>query len=276
MVTVKIALVSIFIGRYSALWDEFFSSYRTNFSPEFDRTLFIFTNDENFLNSAIENVKFIEKLDEGWPNNSANRFKWIHEIENYLIDFDFVFFFQANSLFTSDFARNSRFNYQSLNVVRSIQFVNTHPFLRPYERNKESSAYVKFGEEGLYYYQAGGFAAPPKILIDFVIRCQLIMEIDKSQNFMAKHDDESYLNKILIDFENIYVLNHDYLFPENAINRLDQPLVIMRDKEKYFDVMALKITEKSNLLIRLIKFIIRKLYYIKLRILIILKMPFWN
>jgi hypothetical protein len=243
----KIAIVSIFIGNYSVFWEDYFFSAMQNLLPNESKEFFVFTDSKRILKSTNSQIHAIEVQNQGWPSNSTRRFEFILSISNQIKEFDYTLFYQSNSLFITPLLFKEILFKNKLTVIKHPVSNEQHKIHRPYERRKKSSAYVRYGDEGDFYYAAGAFGGCTTYVLElsrFVLN--LIID-DSNKSVMAKWFDESYYNKALLSFEHrLRILSFQYIFPEN-LESASKPIVLMRNKDKYFDSENAKM-EKNNYL----------------------------
>ena len=93
----KIAILYIGIGGYKVFWKDFYSSCERYFLPNIVKEYFFFTDQLDELKPA--NVKEYFQEDLGWPGNTLYRFKMFLKYKEELAVFDFIYFFNGNTLF---------------------------------------------------------------------------------------------------------------------------------------------------------------------------------
>jgi hypothetical protein len=230
----KIAVVSIFIGDYDLLWKEFIESALVNFLPDSNKDFFIFTDSEDIINYKNSMIHPIKVSNEGWVLNTTRRFDFILSISDVLKIYDFCFFYQSNSLFLSKIFVEEILQDNLITVFKHPILNAMHPYSRTYERRKFSSAYVKYGDEPDFYYQACAFGGPSELFINLSYLSNILLIQDRTKSIMATWHDESYFNKVLIEYKiNIKISSSKYIYPENLVPIKDIK-VLMRDKNKYF------------------------------------------
>ncbi len=156
VVNMRIAILSINIGRYIDFWPVFYRSAMKNFLRQYKKEFFVFTDHDEVLYSERSNVHVIHQDDLGWPGNSLMRYHMFCGVEKILAQFDYIFFANANLEFFKPIGDE---------VIpegdKNLVFVRrANPYIRkektvPYENNPNSTAYVEPGESTLYV--RGGF-----------------------------------------------------------------------------------------------------------------------
>lgn len=245
----KIAILYICTGKYNIFWKDFYNSCKNFFLPDIEKHFFVFSDDAQI---SGQDVSLIKRECLGFPLDSLYRFKMFYEINDQLRDFDYIYFFNSNMLFISavglEFLPNGM-NDNGLIGVLHPGHVNQKPVYFPYERNRRSQAYIKNNHKysDYYYYMGGVNGGQSDSYIRLIEICMNRIDIDYSQNIIAKYHDESHLNKYF--FENPpKILPPSYGYPEGSHLNY-KPIIVIRDKVK-IDITFQK--QSKNILIRLI------------------------
>ncbi len=269
---IKIAILSINIGDYIAFWDEFYKSAEKNFMPETQKTYIVFTDKEKDLPyKECENVNCIHQDDLGWPFNTMKRFHMFRSVINKLGSFDYVFFANANALFSVEI------NSDILNDKKDL-FVVEHPGYhlkkrcdKPFERRKESNAYVPF-EKGIYYVQGAFYGARRECFIEMISKLDDLTEDDIKKDIIAVWHDESFLNMFVSqNIDRTQVLGWQYLYFEECIFPY-HPVIMLRDKRRYISNKNGRFKGENYF----IKYSLVKLRNIKWKIMIWIGMIKWQ
>lgn len=240
----NIAICCIYLGRYEIMWDEFYESSKAHFFPTDRRHWFVFTDSDRLLNSVDKDVTFFKEKDYGWPGNTLFRFRMFSNISDKLLAYDYVFFFNANAKLIADVGEEILpAENQELTVVQHFGMIGKNPILYTYDRNRKSTAYVKWGEEGKDYIQACFFGAPSKAFADMSKELADNIQTDWQKHVVAEWHDESHLNKYIISHP-YRLLPTSYAAPERFYSGGDIK-VMMRDKEKYGELQSLRGQHKS-------------------------------
>lgn len=229
----KIAILYICTGKYKVFWEDFYSSTEKHFFKNELKHYFVFT-DAKDLNIS-EKITVIEKKCKGFPYDSLFRFDMFLEIENLVLDYDYVFFFNANMLFLKDvnFEIFPNDNFKGLiGVIHPLGYkYRKFPSMFTYERNKESTAYIKKEKKEYKYYMGGLNGGSVKEYYNMVKECSRNIHIDFERNIVAIFHDESHLNKYFSN-TNVHGLPTSYGFPE-GVNFKIEPIIMIRNKLKY-------------------------------------------
>lgn len=226
----KIAILYIGIGRYIEFFEDFYKSCEQYFFPQIEKEYFLFTDNNSKL---YKNVNILQVKNEGWPNNTLNRFKYFLKIEKELKKFSYVYFFNSNYLFQDIIDEKDNFFSEKMKLVTLCwSKVNDRENKNfTYERTKKSTAYISY-EQGKYYYQGGFYGGETSEFLKLCQECLRMIEEDKKNNYIARWHDESYLNKYLID-KNPKRVNEIYGMPEEWLIKNQKVKAILRDKNKF-------------------------------------------
>lgn len=260
----KIGILYICTGKYEIFWKDFYLSCEKYFIPEAEKHYFVFTDspkiDFENENNQIHRV-YQENL--GWPHNTLKRFEVFSNITDKLIEFDYIFFLNADLLFLQNITAEEFLPANNENLVACLHpgYFDKSRNKFPYETNKKSLAFIN-KNEGKFYFAGGINGGKSKNFIQAINSLKLNINIDLENNIIAKWHDESHWNKYLIDkLENIKILNPGYLYPESYILPFDKKIII-RDKRKYFDYSNIGKDKKSKIM-KKVKENLKKIYFIR-------------
>lgn len=231
--TLKIAMLCINIGDYTVFWDEFYKSAEKNFMPESQKNYYVFTDKEiNLTHRECKNINCIYQDDLGWPYNTMKRFHMFRSIINRLESYDYIFFANANALFSAKITSDILDENKDFIVVEHPGYHFKSNDQKPFERRKESNAYVAM-EQGIYYVQGAFYGAKKTAFIEMVNLLDELTEKDLKKNIVALWHDESFLNMFVSkNIERVQVLGWQYLYFEERVFPY-KPVIMLRDKRKY-------------------------------------------
>ena len=111
-------------------------------------------------------------------------------------------------------------------------YVKKHLKYYPYERNKNSTAFLPYYKNKDYNYFAGGINGGKSIkFIDLIKLLNHNINLDLNNNIMAIYHDESHYNKYL-NSNKILILDENYCYPEN-FNYRENVKILLIDKIKF-------------------------------------------
>lgn len=228
---IRIAILYICTGKYNQFFKGFYESCERFFlKGKAEKEYFVFTDD--FSISSAKNVHFFKRECKGFPLDSLLRFEMFLSIKEELNSFDYVFFFNANMQFVAEVGEEFLPATQKLMAVIHPGFYNKHSMLLPYERNRESTAYIpRIGKKEYKYYMGSLNGGKTADFLELARVCANNTRVDLDNNIVAMVHDESHLNKYLSE-HNCLGLSPEYAYPENW-NLPFSPRIIIRDKTKF-------------------------------------------
>ena len=247
----KLGILYICTGKYEIFWKDFYLSMEKNFVPEAEKHYFVFTDapeiefEKGLPAPAIAgrqagNPRIHRILQEnlGWPDNTLMRFDMFLKQENALRKMDYLYFMNADLLCIAPISFGEISPKDSARLVATLHpgYFNKPRRKFPYEKNKESAAYIP--ENAGTRYVAGGFNGG--YADDFIAAMKKMstdIAADKQKNITAVWHDESHWNKYISKRNDVTFLSPSYLYPESAKLSVI-PKIIIRDKRKYFDYAA--------------------------------------
>lgn len=239
----KIAVLYIGIGRYKVFWSDFYRSCEEFFLPNAAKEYFFFTDQLDLLKP--NNVREYYQEDLGWPKNTLCRFQMFLKHKEELEQFDFIYFFNGNTLFLDTVSEKEIIPCKSEGYLVALSwhiYDSVSNIKYPYERNSKSTAYIPKGK-GYHYYQGGLNGGRSKEFLDLIEQCNSQIVEDDRKGILAVHHDESHLNKYLSE-RNIKILSTAYGQPEEWHN-IHSPKIIFRSKYKLFGEGIYKMKGKN-------------------------------
>lgn len=207
----KIAIVTIATGKYIFLFDELQKSIFEKFLPNYDKTIFLFT-DSNYTQS--HNIKINKILHLPWPLNTLLRFHYINTIVESLKQYDLIYYIDSDIIVKNTIDKEIFPNNNTEVVVTQHfwEFKCTYP----YEDNKKSTAYVDTLDANFdpKYCQACFFGAETNVFLKLSDCLQNNINIDFKNNTIAKWHDESHLNKYILNVPT-KILSSSYTHPQS-------------------------------------------------------------
>lgn len=200
----KIAVLTIATGKYKIFLDELIDSSEKNFMKGIEKEYFIFSDSIEYRNENTDKVSIIEQKHLGWPYDTMMRFHMFLSIREKLLEFDYVFFLNANMVFKrnvgTEILPDEKDSYlvgvkhPGFHLGVTIDWDGDLKKLEfPYERNPEISCHMK-KEEGSYYFQ-GCFNGGRSIeWIEMCSELSKMIDMDLSKKLIPIWHDESYLN----------------------------------------------------------------------------------
>lgn len=227
----KIAILSINLGEYKVFWRKFYESSKENFIPEYQKIYYVFTDAELIEYQDNSDVNVIPHEDMGWPFNTMRRFHLFMTLKDELQRYDYIFFANANAEFVYPLSKEIIIWEKNLIAVehpgRHGDPVETIPF----ERRKESRAYISI-EEGRIYVQGAFIGGKSGAFLEMCDMLDRLTEEDIAEGIIAAVHDESFLNMYVNKRNDVQILGWQYLYFED-VNRPYTPVIMLRSKFKY-------------------------------------------
>ena len=231
---ISIALLYICTGPYSRYFEGFYNSAKKYLlKDKAVLNFYVWTDVSDF--DSWENVHVYHHNYQGFPLDSLFRFKMFLEAEDEIKKNDFTYFCNANALFVrevgQEFLPSNRGGLIAMIWERKLK----HPMFFPYERNKNSNAYVPPFKPPYYYYSGACNGGMTQAYLLMVNKLASSIEDDYSRGIIAIYHDESHLNKYLLSTD-CNRLGYDFIKPEEYLVEGDMPKIILRTKPvKTFD-----------------------------------------
>ena len=241
----KIAILYICTGNYHIFWEDFYKSAETNLLQDYEKEYFVFTDYKGLACRENSNLHVVQQEKLGWPNDTLMRYHIFLLIEDELETFDYIFFFNANILIIAPVGEEILPNDKDGGLCalwHPIYYKETDNRNYNYERNEKSLAYIPIGE-GRRYYAGGLNGGTRAAYLELIRQLRENIEIDKENNVIAVHHDESHLNKYLVN-RSVRVLSPLYGWPEELPPNQKMKILI-KNKMKYGGHEALRNQEFS-------------------------------
>ncbi len=249
----RIAVLSINIGEYIVFWNGFYNSSEKNFFPDCEKEYFVFTDKTDDVRFIKSNVHVIHAEDEGWPLNSMHRFKLFWSIESKLDSFDYIFFGNANAVFCRRIDEGILCSNKAIITVEHPGRHGDEPSTIPWERRRESNAFVSI-DDGKVYVQGAFFGGKKDA---FLTMCQELnekTEEDLSKGIVAVVHDESFLNMYIIGRSDVQILGWQYLKYEEFVYPYVS-VIMLRNKRKSISNKNGRFVNQNYLLSDILQFL---------------------
>lgn len=241
----KVGVFYICTGKYSIFWNTFHESAERYFLPGIETHYFVFTDDKNIRPSDRIHTYYEEP--KGFPMDSLLRFDLFLKIEQDVMDCDYLFFFNSNIQFQKEVAPDMILPTAAENglvgVLHPGYYAKQNSLMLPYEKRRQSTAYIPYKSTETYQYFMGGLNGGTREAYYELIRiCSANIHKDMEQDIMAIYHDESHFN-CYVHNKTIKELSPSYGFPEDAQLPFE-PVCILLNKTKhggaYFDKLPRK------------------------------------
>jgi len=228
----RIAILYICTGKYAQFFDSFYRSAERYLLCGVEKRYFVFTDDTSLKTS--DNVSIIHRACQGFPADSLMRFDMFLSIAKELRAYDYTFFLNANMLFVAPVGEEILPDH--LTAVIHPGYYDKPAWRYPYERNKESKAYIPAHGKDYRYYMGSMNGGRTDDYLKMASACSRNIHEDLQKGIVAKYHDESHLNQYLRSHE-CTPLSPAYAYIEGKEMPFE-PRIIIRDKTRldaYFD-----------------------------------------
>ena len=228
----KVAILYICTGRYVQFFDGFYKSAEQYLLKGIEKRYFVFTDQEQLIEA--DNVELLLRPCRGFPEDSLFRFDRFLEIKDKLKNYDYTFFFNANMRFVAPVGEELL--EERLTAVLHPGYYDKPEWRYPYERNKQSKAYIPAHEDNYYYYMGSLNGGKTEDYLALAETCSQHIHEDWEQGIVACYHDESHLNRYLRE-HSCKPLSPAYAYIEGEELPFE-PKILLLDKTKldpYFD-----------------------------------------
>lgn len=242
-----VGILYICTSLYSVFWRDFYLTSEKYLFPNIQKKYFVFTDQHNIYGEMDNaNITLVRTLHREWPNNTLLRFAMFFEHRKLYVDCDYLFFYNANTIFTNtieldEILPNCEDGYL-VALCNNDFFSPSTPDEYTYDRNPLSTAFIAFGR-GEEYFRGGFNGGRTKEYLHLVDACRMNIQTDLEHGVTALWHDESHLNKYLLDkkckkVNSMYGKAEEWDKPSNA-------KVVFRDKNRILgkeNIMKMKMS----------------------------------
>ena len=200
---------------------------------------FVWTDDLT-IGNGLNRVKVLNRSCRGFPADSLFRFEMFLQAKEELTHYDYLYFFNANALFLQPVGEEILPDDSGLAVGRwPGRRERQHPMFYPYERNKQSTAYIPPHRHPYVYFMGGLNGGIASAYLNMAQTLNENIHKDWDKSIVAYVYDESHINRYLRDHP-CKILGPEFTTPEEFTRKhLNyQPKIIFRDKvllDPYFN-----------------------------------------
>ena len=236
----NVGILFICTGKYDIFWKDFYLSCEKYFLKDCKKKYYVFTDSPKLYGEDInKNIIKIYQENLGWPGNTLMRFHIFAKVEKEIAQNDYLYFFNANCEFKKEIKSDLFLPLEeNLLFVQHPGYYKVSKLFFPYDRNKKSTAYIPFGKGNIYI--CGGInGGKSYAFINLINKLAQSIDVDTKNGVIAKWHDESQINKYIIGRDDFKILPPSFCYPEGSNIKLE-PMIVVRNKEKYFNVDNLK------------------------------------
>jgi len=226
----KICIVTIATNQYLQFVDRLLTDIENHFLPGHEFHLLLCTDHDV---ETSDNVRVSSIGHKPWPEPAMKKYNYINAEAEFLKDFDYIYLFDADVGIVAPVGEEVMVDL--VGVLHPYKILEDKS-VYPYEKNKNSTAYIADSDHDKYYAAAfvGGksetFLKMAKTIAERV-------EEDERNGIIAKWHDESHLNKYFNENPPV-ALSPSYMFPEELINHPRypfEPKIVALKKESHFN-----------------------------------------
>lgn len=208
----KVALLIVATGKYDKFIGNILESAEKYFLKDYDvkYNLFISGNGISVPFTAITKFKRHYVKHKEWPYATLNRYHFFKQYESELQGYDYLFYIDVDTLFTAPITSEI---LSDRTAVQHCGFVNVRG---SYETNPKSTSYVA-KNEGTHYFGGGFWGFSNTEFWKFINKAIEMIDTDKSNGIIPIHNDESVLNRYLIDNPPTLILSPSYHYPQSEL-----------------------------------------------------------
>lgn len=194
----KIAVLYICTGKYNQFFEGFYSSCEQYFlAGKADKEYFVWTDDDT-LGEGLSNVHIYHKECAGFPADSLFRFEIYLQAEEVLKKFDYIYFFNANTLFIAPVNEEILPDKTGLAMgVWGGKEEKRHPMFYAYERNRKSLAYIPPYGKNYKLFMGGLNGGRSKEYLEMCHTLAKNIRDDYNRGIIAIAHDQSHINAYL-------------------------------------------------------------------------------
>lgn len=226
----KICILTIATNKYIQFVERLLDNIEENFLNEHDIQCLLFTDQEV---ETSDNVKVSQIEHKPWPEPALKKYNYINSEFEYLKDFDYLYLFDADVGIVDKVGEEVLQDLVGvLHPYKILESKETYP----YEKRKESTAYVA-DENHNKYYAAAFVGGKSEIFLQMAKVISQRVEKDEKNSIIAKWHDESHLNKYFNE-NSPFELSPSYMFPEELIGHPQypfEPKIVALKKQSSFN-----------------------------------------
>jgi histo-blood group ABO system transferase len=226
----KICIITIATNKYIQFVERLLNDVEKNFLNGNEIRCLLFTDQDV---ETSENIKVSQIEHKLWPEPALKKYNYINSESEYLKNFDYLYLFDADVGIVDTVGEEVL--QDLVGVLHPYKFFEDKK-VYPYEKRKQSTAYVS-DENHNKYYAAAFVGGKSKNFLQMAKVISERVEEDERNGIIAKWHDESHLNKYFNQNPPID-LSPSYMFPEELIGYSQypfQPKIVALKKESSFN-----------------------------------------
>ncbi len=208
----KVAILFLGTQTYINFFPNYYKQIKKYFLPNTEKDFFVFTDKIDYPPLSKKDVFVVPIKHRKFPLPMLYTFKCINKAKDKLKKYDHIIWIDADMLINTLIHEKEFFCHsKSLFCVRHPNFLSKKG---TFENNPKSLAYVCPEQESSIYYQACLWGGKSKELLELLKELEKRVDIDLSNNVIARILDESHINKYLIEKKpDVYAYDPSYAYP---------------------------------------------------------------
>lgn len=245
MKSLNVAILYICTGQYNKFFKDFYQSCEEYFLFGFSIKHYFVWTDDDCLGGGRSNVTLIHKECAGFPADSLFRFEMFLNVKNELGKFDYIYFFNANSLFLQPVGEELLPDetglimglwYNKTKARWSPWRVFDFPAFYSYERNKHSLAYIPPHGKNYLHFMGGINGGRSKEYLEMIEALAKNIRADYDRGIVAIAHDQSHINAYMRTHK-CKIIPKECCWPEEWEADFS-PKIVFRDKKVLGDVFT--------------------------------------
>lgn len=226
----NVCITAISTNKYNSFFNKFYESIKKYFLLNTNKTFLLFSD----IDLAIHNdIKCYKIQHERWPFITLKRFHFISSIINEICKYDYFIYIDIDMYVVKNITENDFFCHNK--GLFGVQHPAYNSSNGTYETNPKSTAFLDKNDIKNTYYQGCFWGGKIENIIKMVTTLKNNIDIDLSNNIIARWHDESHLNKYFSIYrEDVYTYDSGYCYPEcyqcyQGLSKIE-PKIMHRDK----------------------------------------------
>ena len=211
----RIGILYLCTGPYVVFWKDFFESFEKNFMPNTEKHYYVFSDSlDIYAADECNRVHTYNLQAQPWPLVTLLRFNTFLSIKEDLKNNDYLMFSNANIVCDAKVVEGEILpkDNQGLFFTMHPGYLDAKPKNMPFERRRNSTAYVSY-KEGKKYVIGAFFGGKTKDFLEMSEELHEHICKDLKNNIIALWHDESHINWYIHNHSNYRLISSSYCYP---------------------------------------------------------------
>ncbi len=208
----KAAIIFIGTRNYVKYLPEYYYNIKNRFLPNTKKTFFVFTDMTKYPFLQKQDIHTVKIKHEG-AVTMLKAYEHIEKAQEQLEKHDYIIWLDADMIINTPILEKNFFSHKKpLFAVRHPNFLKNPG---PFETNPKSLAGIDKNQDLSTYIQACFWGGQTEHALKLVKELKKRIRTDLKNKTMAKHQDESHLNKYFLENKKLfYIYNPTYAYPD--------------------------------------------------------------